>query len=537
MSKVTRNATIWSIATLLLIVLVAGFMSEADCRVAVNTLLLGVLVSVIAIPLGAITAWAASGRGFISRTLLIVLIGLLFVPLFLHVPAWDAAIGKLGWFTTVRGEVVKAFLDGWPAAVWVHAVAATPQVAVIFLLGSLTGRRVFEDQALLETGRGSVFWHVTMPRLFPLGMLAALWTMVGCAREIAVTDLYRIGTLAEQIYLGFSLGAFNPIQGTWSVDELADAAATGGLVTVAIIGWLVVSAIWLFSGLTRIEFHSDQQQPRAPARSSAARSAISFGLLLVLAVVPLGNLFLRCGLFVEHVDDRPVMSWSLDQVFDGISRVSGENLDALTWSILIAAVSATAILAIGILFVWGARNSRVLCFLLIGAMAISCAIPGPLIGTWLSQLLSGNNGETMIWLYDRTIFAPVLATMLFCWPLSALILWFIFRTVPEDSLENARTEGAGWWNRMIRIGIAGNIGAIIGCWLITFAICLGELSASQLVLPPGMDTVPRLTLGWLHSGVDEMTAAITIVSVGGIILLSLLGWSMVWLNRHSGNRQ
>jgi ABC-type spermidine/putrescine transport system permease subunit II len=52
-----------------------------------------------------------------------------------------------------------------------------------------------------------------------------------------------------------------------------------------------------------------------------------------------------------------------------------------------------------------------------------------------------------------------------------------------------------------------------------------------------MDTVPRLMLGLLHAGVDEMTAALTIVTVGIILLISIAGWGLIRLNHFLNSRK
>ncbi|MEM7453183.1 MAG: hypothetical protein AAF456_02400 [Planctomycetota bacterium] len=527
-SKEKWIAIIWLVITVLIACLIYFFASVSDKRVAGNTVLLGLLAAALAIPGGAITAWAAMGRGLFSRLLLISCVGLLFVPLFLQVAAWDSALGKLGWFSSAQGQVVQPLVAGWPAAVWVHALAAIPQVAIVFLLGLSTGSRVFEDQALLETGRWNVFAHVTLPRLAPLILIAGLWVMVSCAREIAATDLYKIGTLAEQIYLGFSLGQFNPIQGTWSAEQLADAAATGPLITIAVVLWLAASAVWLFFSATGIDAEeADQQRPLQQKRSTGGQTVAAFSMLLIMVAVPVWNLFFRAGFFVAPVDGKPVQSWSIEQVGVSIARVFRDFSTEFSWSLVIALVSASVILLIVVPFVWAAATSRAARLSLVIVTGLTCAIPGPLIGTWLSRGLGSLTSDTMIWLYDRTIFAPVVACVLFCWPVAALVAWFVFRKVAVDSLESARLEGAGWWSRFFQFAVAGNRTALAGCWLITLALCFGELSASQMVLPPGMDTVPRLTLGLLHAGVDEMTAALTIVTVSGIVLVSLPGWLLL----------
>ena len=143
----------------------------------------------------------------------------------------------------------------------------------------------------------------------------------------------------------------------------------------------------------------------------------------------------------------------------------------------------------------------------------------------------------MVWLYDQTIFAPVLANVIFCFPIGALLCWFVLRNTATDAQENASLEGASSISNLIRLGVFANAYAFLGIWILTFAYCFGELSASQMVLPPGIDTIPRVTLGLLHSGVDEMTAALTIVTVFFLFVVSGIGCSAIWLNNRRQVRQ
>ena len=82
---------------------------------------------------------------------------------------------------------------------------------------------------------------------------------------------------------------------------------------------------------------------------------------------------------------------------------------------------------------------------------------------------------------------------------------------------------------MLNLAVLGNWQVLVGILLLCFAISFGELSASQMALPPGIDTVPRVTLGLLHAGVNERTAAITIVSAALIVCVSASGWMFVCL--------
>lgn len=542
-SEPRTNSNLWNyiaVAALIgigLFLLVVLSNSGADRAVFLRTVMLGVCASLIAVPLGGLIAWVCSADGFISRMLLIASLALLLVPMFIHVSSWDAAFGKLGWLTSSQGQVLVPLVSGWTAASWIHGLAAAPQVALILLIGLRTGNRSYEEHALLETSATSVFWSITFPRIAPLLVLCVFWNIVFCAREIAVTDLYQIGTLAEQIYLGYSLG-INSVGGNWSADQLAQAGNLSSGLTVAIVGWMAVMALFLFSKLTSLEFCGDQVSPRRSIPGGWKRNLVGVLILVVLVGVPIGNVFLRASFFVLPIDGVPTQGYSINQIFNAVAGSALDYRSEFIWSFLIATCSATLILAVATLTGFVTRKSRVAQLLLALAMAITCALPGPTIGTLIGGLFSNlENGTLVHWAYNYTISGPVVANFVFCWPLGTLIVWFVFRKIPQDTLDAADIDGAGWMTRLSRFGLSENRLALIGCWLVTFALSFGELSASQIVRPAGMDTVPRKMLGDLHAGVNEMTAGITIVTAFTIVIISLVGWYFIRLNhRPSGRR-
>jgi iron(III) transport system permease protein len=411
------------------------------------------------------------------------------------------------------------------------------------------GRRVYEEQALLDTDQSGVFWNVTLVRLWPLLVLSALWTMIVCAREIAATDLYQVGTIAEQIYLGFSLGQINALPGNWSAEELAAAGNLNVWVTIVMVGWLAATSSYLLMMLTTSENRSDQWLPYeiqsertggsagAHQSSQLFRSLVGILLIGVIVLVPLGNLFVRCCYFVESVDGIPTVGYSMEQLWMTLGRSCREYTSEFTWSATIAAAASSAIMLLALPLAWLARKSLVWQIVFVLSLAVSCAIPGPLMGTLITKCFTSIDSAFISWLYNRTICAPMFASFWFCWPLAPLVVWFVFRSVADDSMESSELDGAGEIRRFIQFGLLANVPAVMGCWLISFALCFGELSASQIVLPPGMDTVPRLMLGLLHAGVDEMTAALTIVTVGIILLISIAGWGLIRLNHFLNSRK
>ena len=138
---------------------------------------------------------------------------------------------------------------------------------------------------------------------------------------------------------------------------------------------------------------------------------------------------------------------------------------------------------------------------------------------------------TIHYLYDRTILAPVIANVLFCLPIAIPIFWFLATGVSLDQQEQALLEGASATRQMVYFGFLGPWRANLGAWFLIAALSFGELSATQMVLPPGIDTVPRLALGMLHAGVNESTAALTLVTLVPVLLLSLLAQICFAANR------
>lgn len=528
-------STLWLLGTIVFVGVLANA-SESDREVAIRTILLGLSAGAIALPLGALIAWVATGRGWIAQVLMMVSFAMLITPMLIHVSGWDAAFGKLGWLTSSRGQILKPLVSGWSAASWIHGVAAAPQVALILLFGGGLGRRAYEEQALMDTTPSGVFWNISIRRFMPLVILSLIWVIILCAREIAVTDLYQVGTLAEQIYLGYSLG-LNAIPGTWTPEQLAQAGNLGVWTTVSLVAWLTVTAFSFFIGLTQLEHQSSIWHPSKIRRSGAWKNTIGIALLVVMAGVPIGNVVFRACFFVRPVDGIPTQGYSIDQLFRSIKRAVIDYRDEFVWSFLIAVVAASIIIFLAVFLASLSRRSRMGQLLFVVSLAFSCAIPGPYLGNLITQAFTSIDHPGIVWLYNYTIAAPVIANIIFCWPVGALLIWYVFRQIPEDVLESASLDGAGKIQRFLQFGVSANAGTLAGCWLISFAFSFGELSASQMVRPAGIDTVPRKMLGDLHAGVNELTAGITIVTAFAIVAISLLGWWIIRLNQPAAGRK
>jgi iron(III) transport system permease protein len=533
-----RSFSVWLIGTLVLVLALWLVFDQQDRGIAIRTMLLGLGAGLIAIPTGACLAKAIANGGFLGRCTFLVCVAGLLVPVFMYLSAWDAAFGRLGWLTSTGGDVLKPFVPPWLAAIWIHAMAATPQVTLLLVLANRIGTRAFEEQALLDAGPVAVFFQVQLWRYLPVIGLSLFWVVLSCSREIAVTDLYQIGTLAEQMYLGYSLGQLNSIQGNWTAEDLLAAEGLGVGISVVVIAWATLTAAIFFWNVSGFDQPVRTDRALSP-NTNFWWALLSVVTLIVFAGVPIFNLIYRGGFFVESIEGTPVPTWSMEQLVRSVTRALTQYGKEFSWSTVIAGVAATLLLIFSLPVAWMFRRTRgkkASVIRLVGKCAVAmlvavlAALPGPLIGTFVSDLFSVSSSSVVVYLYDRTITAPVLANVLFCFPVAFLIGLFVVRSISVSSLESSSVEGASTVSQFFRFVAIDQKWSMAGAWLLMFAFCFGELSASQLVLPPGMDSVPRLMLGLLHAGVDEATAGLTIVIIFGISLTTIVGTMLLRLS-------
>src|SRR5438105_2350849 len=102
----------------------------------INSAMLATGALAIALPVGVTSAVLISQFRIPGRRLAIACLGvLLFLPLYVQLSAWDAALGKLGWLTLAHGSLAEPFLSGLRGAIFVHGVVAIPWVTLIVGLG------------------------------------------------------------------------------------------------------------------------------------------------------------------------------------------------------------------------------------------------------------------------------------------------------------------------------------------------------------------------------------------------------------------
>jgi ABC-type Fe3+ transport system permease subunit len=354
-------------------------------------------------------------------------------------------------------------------------------------------------------------------------VVAGLWSWLSVVGEMTVTDLYRVRTYAEELYTGFALG-----------DGLADSAAAvwPGLAltaTMAAVAWLVAQSL---APGDRTALRRPFVYPLGPGRWLGA--ACLAGVLLLVVGVPLGNLLYKAGLELRDLGATRVRAWSAVVLAMNLLAVPGRYGDSFGWSALVAGLAATLAVPGAVALAWPARRGgwKGLPALLVTALGL--AVPAPLVGLALIRLLDQPGWPGLVWLYDETVLAPVLAMLIRTLPSAILFCWYALRTIGEDVLDSGACDGAGPWRRLWWIVLPQRRAALAAAWLFAFCLASGELAASILVAPPGVSTLPIRVFGLIHAGVDDQVAALCLFAWLGVctavgVLLWLVKMRKGWL--------
>jgi iron(III) transport system permease protein len=529
------------------------YLEPRVARLWLNTAQLAMGACFVAVPTGVIAAALifkvdAPGGKFAS----LVFVGMLFVPLYVVTGAWDAGFGIQGWYTLSTNPHLAhdPWLSGWRAAVWVHGVAGVPWVVLIVGSALRAVEAEIEEDAATCASPSQVFWHITLPRAAPAIVMASVWVAIVAAMEISVTDFFQVRTFAEEVYTQSVLGTLDisgeqeagsgeqfwlPIRGS----QLAALSARGlwlGLLLSTIVAVAAIAVAGLF-------FNDLVDAPhQAPWRWRLKKwrwfaGILLWSIILVVAVVPLGNFIYKAGVLVSATSAGLQRSWSSTKVLERIVAAPSEFAGELWLTAQVGAMAATAAVLLAVPLAWsmrpdpgeneitnmGSEMKRARPWLRLLFLALCLTIPGPLLGIGLVHALNhplDSPLAQLTWLYD-TNFAPWLVQTMRALPLATLVLWPALASVPQATLDAAATDGTGPIGRLWRIALPQRWPVVAAAWLVSLAIAVGELAATIIVIPPQTSTMLSIRVfQLLHYGVDDRVAAICLVMAIGIAAMT-----------------
>jgi iron(III) transport system permease protein len=212
----------------------------------------------------------------------------------------------------------------------------------------------------------------------------------------------------------------------------------------------------------------------------------------------------------------------------GLEWMAAWLTSPLAWTLLWGGVAALLATALAWWLAWRARGCRSWRALALVAAVLALATPGPVAGMALKL------AYLRVPAVHDTAAILMLALALRALPYALLILLPALGGLPEAYLDAARLDGLGPGAQAWRVAwplTQRHAAAALG---VSLLLAMGELPASNIVLPPGQTTLAVRLWGLLHTGVESHLAGVGLLLVGVYAILG--GLAARVLGRLGGSR-
>ncbi len=408
------------------------------------------------------------------------------IPPYLHALAWLALAGRLNQLTGLSLLPVS----GWGSSVWVGLLAYLPYAVACAFAGVVTVPSALLDAARLHGTEAAVARRIALPLALPGVLAGMLAVFLLSLIDFSVSSAFSVNVYALELFADFSATGDAGRMAVLALPLLAVTVPAGvlalrfALAAGGVAAWTGTYPTLRASGCWRL------------ARQGAA------ALLVTAVVVPVAALAWQAG--------------SPAAVISAATAAAAE----LRVSLVVAAVTAVAAVGFALLVAAGRRRAR--CWWLLPALVA----PAPLVGVGLITLW---NTLLPCGLYG-TLAMPMLAGFARFAPWAVLLLVLHRAALDGNLLDAARLVPRSPLTVWLRLRLPLLRPGVLAAAAAVFALTLGELGATMLVVPPGAATVTMRIYDYLHYGAAEMVAglALTVLAAAGLssvlLMRGLTGW-------------
>jgi putrescine transport system permease protein len=188
-------------------------------------------------------------------------------------------------------------------------------------------------------------------------------------------------------------------------------------------------------------------------------------------------------------------------------------LEAAVLSVIVAAISATLAVLIGVLTAWGVQRTRLVKVqrLLVLLSAAPLVIPELLFGLGLMLLFI----LLRLWLGwpQRGALTIILAHATFASAFVAVVVAARLQAVPRNLEEAAADLGSSPLDVLRRITLPLILPAMIAGWLLAFTVSIDDYVVASFVSGPGATTLPMLLWSKLRLGLSPQINAIATLMI------------------------
>jgi len=464
-----------------------------------HSLRLSFATAVMAIPAGTLLGFILARCKWPFRPVIqSVWLASIFLPLPIVASAWLGAFGNAG-RSQAFGLSDQPLISGWSAAALIHALASVPVVIWVMSGVMLQVDDFIENMARMEYPMPLAIYRSTISKCTPAAVAASLAVLIMTAGDMTVTDLVQERTFAEEAYLQAQMG-----------DGLAAAARTSMapviLITILILIWAKSNTIWhdRFDTGSPFSFSGKKWLVGWPGFYAGIIATI---LTVIAWGIPIAALAWRAGRSGGDATMNFKPSWSITALVHNLISAWPDLAETLPYTLCIASITAIASTLMAWIIVEISVKSIAFQWAVLTGAAIGFAVPGPVAGLAVQWLW-------MPWeaIYDS--WAVIIAAQVFrLMPIAVLLIWpsVHFKTKPINDL--VRLDGLTIQQKFWRVKWPTTGPVALAATGVVFALSIGELPATNMVTPPGIEMLSVRLWGLMHTGVESHLSAVVLACI------------------------
>lgn len=493
------------------------YRSERTLDTITNTVIYSAGSTVLAAFLGSITAYLVvrTDAPFKRLTLLSALIPA-FLPSILYAPGWIFLADPNAGILT---SALKTFMGtGWldifsmPGLIWIQGLHLAP-LAFLMMYAAFRAMDPSLEESAAVCGASAlrVFFKITLPLARP-ALISSLLIIALLALESFDVPV-MIGVPAEiyvfttQIYVLLSQMPF----------DLGAAGTLGVSLIILALILLLLSQLWKQRGASYETISGKGYRPSVvPLRRT--RKYIGAALVayaIITFVAPLGSIvyvsFLR---LFEPLARITAQSFTLNNYSKLVSDAG--FLDALQNTVIVAVVSATAVMILSVVAGWFVVRTRAPLRKLVDGLAFTpIVLPGLVLGLALLVLYL-----RIPFPVYQTVFILMISLTTRFLPYGMRYVVNAMSQVGNDLEESAYVFGARWGTTLRKILLPLVLPGVLAGWLYVLSLSFREFSTAILLVGPDSNVLSVFIFQQFEEGRLALLAATGVIM---ILVLSALG--------------
>lgn len=435
-----------------------------------RSLLYAATASLVAVVLGTVAALIVTKfRTPLRPVLLFLAVFGIMLPPFVTAGGWRQLLGTMA----APGATLAGGL--------ILGLTLTPWAILLAGMGLAAVDSELEEVALLEGTPLRVVLRVTLPQAGWSLAAALAVTFILALSDTAISGLLSIRTFGEEVYSQYQMA------------RPSVAAATAVPVLLLCLGTVGAARRpirTVVSGLDHLRRYGTLR-----FRVGRASGWLLAGVGLLCACVlaaPLVDLVRATGSL--HTFTRTV-----EGALGQIGR-----------SALLGLCGAFLCVLTAVPLSYGATKCKMVARASTASVLLLIGVPAPVIGIGLIRMFDRPGWAATV--YDSSLIT-LLAVFCRALPFCLIIVLFALRTVPASQDEQARIDGAGEVRRLWFVYVPNAWPGLLVAFLMSYVLCVSEVSAAALVIPPGRDLLSTHILNLAHYGVYANLAALSLAMI------------------------